>query len=138
MIKTPYFCPVNMKDMRFLAVLFVVICCCIRLVASPRDFYQSDMQHLTQKDGLANNTLYSFHQDKNGFLWIGTDVGISRYDGVHFHNYELIDIEPQAIQRICEMEQDHLLWLQLGRYNHIACFDKTSGEYVALIRFYMH
>lgn len=114
MIKTPYFCPVNMKDMRFLAVLFVVICCCIRLVASPRDFYQSDMQHLTQKDGLANNTLYSFHQDKNGFLWIGTDVGISRYDGVHFHNYELIDIEPQAIQRICEMEQDRFAMAAIG------------------------
>ena len=132
MIKTPYFCPANRKDMRFIAVLFVTLCCCIGLVASPKEFYQSDMQHLTQKDGLANNTLYTFHQDKNGFLWIGTDVGISRYDGMHFHNYELIDIEPQAIQRICEVEQDHLLWLQLGRYNHIACFDKTNGEYVTL------
>ena len=118
--------------MRFLAVIIVVLCCCIRLVASPNDFYQSDMQHLTQTDGLANNTLYTFHQDKNGFLWLGTDVGISRYDGIHFHNYELIDIEPQAVQRICEMEQDNLLWMELGRSHRMACFDKTNGEYLRL------
>ena len=118
--------------MKFLTVILVLLCCCPRLVAFPKDLYQSDMQHLTQENGLANNTLYTLHQDKNGFLWLGTDVGISRYDGVHFHNYELIDIEPQAVQRICEMEQDNLLWLELGRYHHIACFDKTIGEYVTL------
>lgn len=118
--------------MKFLTTILIFLCCCPRLVAFPKDLYQSDMQHLTQENGLANNTLYTLHQDKNGFLWMGTDVGISRYDGVHFHNYELIDIEPQAVQRICEMEQDNLLWLELGRYHHIACFDKTIGEYVTL------
>lgn len=122
----------KIENMRLFAVLFLSICCCIRLVANTKEFYQSEMQHFTQENGLANNTLFSIHQDKNGFLWLGTDVGISRYDGVHFHNYELIDIEPQAVQRICEMEKDSLLWLELGRYNHIACFDKTNGKYIPL------
>ena len=118
--------------MRFFAVLLLTIFGCIRLIASPKDFYQSEIQHLTQEDGLANNTLYNIYQDKNGFIWLGTDVGISRYDGIHFHNYELIDTEPQAVQRICEMEQDQLLWLELGRYHRIGCFDKTNGEFLAL------
>ena len=118
--------------MRFFAVILFTVCCYLGLIASPREYYQLDMQHLTQENGMANNTIYSIHQDKNGFLWLGTDVGISRYDGIHFHNYELIDIEPQAIKRICEMEQDQLLWLELGRNHRIACFDKTNGEYIPL------
>lgn len=118
--------------MRFFTVWLFAVCCCIRLVAGPSGFHQFGLQHLTQEDGLANNTLFTIHQDQKGFLWLGTDVGITRYDGVHSHNYELINVEPQAIQRICEMEQDSLLWLELGRYHRIACFDKTNGQYIPL------
>ena len=118
--------------MRFFTVWLLTVCCCIRLMASSSEFHQFGLQHLTQMDGLANNTLFTVHQDKKGFFWLGTDVGVSRYDGVHFHNYELISIEPQAVQRICEMERDSLLWLELGRYHHIACLDKTNGLYIPL------
>ena len=118
--------------MRFFTVWLFAVCCCIRLMASSSWSHQFGLQHFTREDGLANNTLFTIHQDQKGFLWLGTDVGISRYDGVHFHNYELVSIEPQAIQRICEMEQDSLLWLELGRYHKIACFDKTNGLYIPL------
>ncbi len=30
-------------------------------------------------------------QDKDGFIWISTDVGVTRYDGKSFHNYTLAD-----------------------------------------------
>lgn len=65
-------------------------------------------------------------------MWLGTDVGVSRYDGVHFHNYDLTQVEPQAVKRICEMEQDSLLWLKLDRNLHMACFDKKTGLYIPL------
>ncbi len=118
--------------MKHLTILLIAICCCLQSVASLNEFHQYGLRHLTQDDGLANNTVFSVHQDKRGFLWIGTDVGISRYDGVHFHNYELVNIEPQSIKRFCEMEKDDLLWLKLGRYSQIACFDKTNGKYLTL------
>ena len=118
--------------MKHLTILLIAICCCLQSVASMNEFHQYGLRHLTQADGLANNTVFSVYQDKKGFLWIGTDVGISRYDGVHFHNYELVNIEPQSIERICEMEKDNLLWLKLGRYSKIACFDKTNGKFLSL------
>ena len=118
--------------MKHLTILLIAICCCLQSVASLHEFHQYGLRHLTQDDGLANNTVFNVHQDKRGFLWIGTDVGISRYDGVHFHNYELVNIEPQSIKRICEMEKDNLLWLKLGRHSQIACFDKTNGKYLSL------
>ena len=57
--------------------------------ANPLLFHQFGVNHLTHENGLANNTILEIYQDKTGFLWLGTDVGITRYDGVHFHNYDL-------------------------------------------------
>ena len=39
------------------------------------------------KDGLAGSTVYSMVQDKDGFLWFGTEGGLSRFDGTHFKNF---------------------------------------------------
>jgi hypothetical protein len=41
----------------------------------------------TRNEGLAGNTVYTIHQDRKGYLWIGTETGLSRYDGYSFQNY---------------------------------------------------
>ena len=45
----------------------------------------------TVKDGLANSTVYSMVQDKDGFMWFGTETGLSRFDGTHFRNFYIAD-----------------------------------------------
>ena len=35
----------------------------------------------TIQSGLPSNTIYYTMEDSNGFLWIGTDAGVCRYDG---------------------------------------------------------
>lgn len=47
--------------------------------------------HYDTKDGLSGTTVYSIAQDKDGFLWFGTEAGLSRYDGSHFVNYTVND-----------------------------------------------
>ena len=37
--------------------------------------------HLTQEDGLSQNAGLAFLQDSRGFMWIGTQDGLNRYDG---------------------------------------------------------
>lgn len=122
----------NWSNMRVLAVLIILLFSCLKVVGSPSEFHLIGLQVLMQEKGLPNNTLLEIHQDKRGFLWLGTDVGISRYDGIHFHNYSLCGNEPQAVKRICEMEADHLLWLKLGNNHTMACFDKVTGCFIPL------
>lgn len=43
----------------------------------------------TMDDGLAANRVYSILQDSCGFMWFGTDDGLSRFDGIKFKNYYL-------------------------------------------------
>ena len=38
----------------------------------------------TMDDGLAANRVYSILQDSCGFMWFGTDDGLSRFDGIAF------------------------------------------------------
>lgn len=41
----------------------------------------------TTKEGLASNSVYRTLLDKRGFLWIATDIGLSRFDGKIFRTY---------------------------------------------------
>ncbi len=43
--------------------------------------------HYTVEDGLSSNSVNAVCQDKNGFIWIATRCGISRFDGTNFKNY---------------------------------------------------
>lgn len=43
--------------------------------------------HYDSKDGLAGSTVYCMTQDKDGFMWFGTESGLSRFDGTHFKNF---------------------------------------------------
>jgi ligand-binding sensor domain-containing protein len=36
------------------------------------------------EDGLSSNVVNAIVQTRNGFLWIGTDAGLNRFDGRHF------------------------------------------------------
>jgi ligand-binding sensor domain-containing protein/two-component sensor histidine kinase len=43
------------------------------------------------KDGLANATVYTAVQDKDGFIWFSTPTGVSKFDGKRFRNYSKKD-----------------------------------------------
>jgi signal transduction histidine kinase/ligand-binding sensor domain-containing protein len=44
------------------------------------------VQSFTTRDGLASNLVTAIVQDSKGYLWIGTDEGISLFDGDKFRN----------------------------------------------------
>jgi signal transduction histidine kinase/ligand-binding sensor domain-containing protein/AraC-like DNA-binding protein len=42
------------------------------------------------QDGLIGNNIVDIVQDTTGFIWVATEVGLSRYDGRNFQNYHHI------------------------------------------------
>ncbi len=81
---------------------------------------------LSVDDGLSGSLVKSLYQDKRGFLWVGVENGLNRYDGYHFisHTYQNIPdtttLLPGIILAICEGDSGHL-WIGtdngLCRYN---------------------
>ena len=48
-------------------------------------------RHFSVEDGLSSNSVRALMQDIYGFLWIGTDEGLNRYDGTTVKLYRLKD-----------------------------------------------
>ena len=87
----------------FAAVLLVLLCASVK---------GAEFRHLTINDGLSDNSIYVVFKDSRGFLWIGTHVGLNRYDGFRFkHFFEGPDAIPDnSINDIFEDSAGHL-WI---------------------------
>lgn len=56
-------------------------------LTSPTSLAGDRFEQLSINDGLSQNTITSLMQDQQGFLWIGTQDGLNRYDGYQFKTF---------------------------------------------------
>ncbi|SEI54892.1 Signal transduction histidine kinase [Dyadobacter sp. SG02] len=66
-------------------VLFVAFLATSRSFASTADYH---VTHYTSENGLPQNSVKGLQLDKDGFLWIGTEAGMVRFDGQRFKVYD--------------------------------------------------
>ena len=45
------------------------------------------LQHFTQINGLPQNSVNQLYFDGNNYLWIATEAGLARFDGINFYNF---------------------------------------------------
>ncbi|HEY6899379.1 MAG TPA: two-component regulator propeller domain-containing protein, partial [Puia sp.] len=75
---------------RGLRLLYLLLCLFggLRALTQPTKAVPSPTSYITRNidisNGLACNDVYSIDQDRYGYLWIGTRVGMQRYDGLRF------------------------------------------------------
>lgn len=74
-----------MNRMNRLVILFYVYLSACNFILA-QDLITS-FRHISTSDGLANNNINCFVQDKWGYVWIGTANGLSCYDAYSFTNY---------------------------------------------------
>lgn len=49
------------------------------------------------KDGLSNNDVNCMLEDRKGFIWLGTEDGLNRFDGYNFHVYRNISDDSTSL-----------------------------------------
>lgn len=67
-----------------LSVLLWLICVPLQVLCQ-----QLPLRYYSQADGLRSLAVTALAQDPDGFLWIGTQSGVFRYDGARFQRFEL-------------------------------------------------
>ena len=74
--------------------------------------------HLETSDGLSNNSVRTILKDSYGFLWIGTESGLNRYDGYGFKVYSMRTGIPNTLisNDIIGLQEDGLgnIWVDFG------------------------
>ena len=94
-----------------LAILFILNA--VQLIAQPLV-----VERLNTSDGLSNNQVHYIFQDSYGFLWIGTEYGLNRYDGYNFKIFKNDPGNPESINSnviwwIVE-DTERNLWISTG------------------------
>ncbi len=98
---------------RLLPVLFIYLFLFAGCVYAQRPSLYFD--RITVQNGLSHNKVNCILQDKRGFIWIGTDDGLNRYDGSHFTIWRNIpgstsSISGNIITDLLE-DEDQVLWM---------------------------
>src|SRR5258708_37902887 len=61
--------------------LIGAVLCFMAMQAAVADSPPLILEHLTTSDGLPQGTVFVTLQDSQGFVWLGTEDGLVRYDG---------------------------------------------------------
>lgn len=79
------------------------------------------------KDGLLTATVFDITQDKNGFIWMGTNEGVTRFDGYSFSSFNTDNgLSDNVIFRV-ENDNKGRLWF-LSQNGHL-CYYKNDKLY---------
>lgn len=95
---------------------------------SPPDYilrtYDSD-------DGLRSDTVFSLTQDRDGYLWCGTDAGLARFDGVRFTIVDIDKTPALGTRTIYSVLTDRAGRLWIGNEDY-ALIVREAGEFHAV------
>ncbi|HEY6162925.1 MAG TPA: two-component regulator propeller domain-containing protein, partial [Bacteroidia bacterium] len=116
--------------MRFLFLNVTLVLCCLlagtplhaqKIIPAGREF---DLQTYTVEDGLSQSNISGIFQDSRGYLWLGTVIGVSRFDGSSFTNFTAKDgIKGLATYGICEDDSGNI-WF--GSNKGVSWYDGTQ------------
>ena len=100
---------------------------CFGLISMGLTGQQLYFDQISVSDGLAQSTVYKIIQDRNDNFWMGTEVGVSMFDGVAFSNYSASHgLADNGVRAICEDTHGNIWFGHTG--GGITRFDGVTFE----------
>lgn len=88
-------------------------------------------KHIDSSDGLSHNWVRCFYEDDTGFIWIGTNDGMDRYDGREIKRYQPLigssDRKQNVTINSIIKKSNHELWV--GSDTGAYIFNQQSGQF---------
>ena len=83
-------------------------------------------------DGLPHSTTFPLLQARDGYIWVGTSAGLTRFDGVRFVIYRTADTPALADEQIRSLYEDDTGALWVGTQRGLCRYWQGTFERVAL------
>lgn len=115
--------------MKHLNLLLLILFACACPIVPVCAFFDKDVRLLTMQDGLADNTILSIYKDRDGFMWFGTNNGLSRYDGRTIKNFT----PSYSYVHVTEIVELSDLYLGVIAGNALYCFDRTTESFIPIV-----
>jgi streptogramin lyase len=107
---------------------------------APTNFPEPMFEHITMADGLPDASVRAILQDRLGYLWLGTQNGLVKYDGYEMTVYKPDPDDPRSIShhqiRSIYEDRSGTLWIGTGMTESggLNRFDRQSETFTR----YMH
>jgi ligand-binding sensor domain-containing protein/signal transduction histidine kinase/DNA-binding response OmpR family regulator len=118
-----------MKNIR---LLFLFLFCLFgQLISSRPNIY---FRSLGVEEGLSQNMVYAICQDRQGFMWFGTQDGLNRYDGHSFKIYKKDVIYPDGLKSdaIFSLKEDRNGNLWVGTDNGVYLYNPIYDHFTRI------
>jgi signal transduction histidine kinase/ligand-binding sensor domain-containing protein len=90
-------------------------------------------EHLSLEDGLSQSSVYTMHQDKHGFIWMGTQAGLNRYDGHEFKVFANEPFDSTTVNDgwILDLDEDEhgRIWIGTRNSESLDMFDPVTETF---------
>lgn len=130
-LKYKSFSPLKATDNILISIFFIIGLLAVSFTSS---FAQNaiQVQSFNQESGLSNDFVTQILQDRHGFIWIGTENGLSRFDGYQFSNFEHDPDDPQSLwgNYILSLFEDSKGRLWVGTKSGLARLDRKIGKFI--------
>ncbi len=107
-------------------VIFLLILLCV--CAPVRADELMAFHNLTTADGLTSNQVTAIYRDSRGFLWVGTEEGLDRYDAYRFCSFTAQDGLPGS--RISSLAEDTQGRIWVMTLDGSACYSYQDDRFV--------
>jgi ligand-binding sensor domain-containing protein len=86
---------------------------------------QFNFKNFTLAEGLPQSTVYDVFQDSKGFIWFGTQGGISKFNGIEFKTFsQKNNLADNHVKEICE-DSDGNIWTG-HRFDGFSCLNENN------------
>lgn len=94
----------------------------------------SVIKKLQIEAGLSNNYIQGITQDRQGFIWVGTEFGLNRFDGHEFKTFYHLDNNPNSISSnelndiYADKNQD-IIWIATERIG-LCGYNYSTNQFI--------
>lgn len=103
----------------FLLVLFITVC----LPVFSTNEASLEFRTINIADGLSHNLVNAIFKDNRGFIWVGTQLGLDRFDGISVVNFP--QFKDHSVLAVCETDST-TLWV--GTDKGLMKFNRKTGK----------
>lgn len=111
-------------------LLIILVCSSLRL-ETKKLMASNYWRPYTTIEGLSNNYVNEIFQDADGFFWVGTKYGLSKYDGYKFASFENKYSDPSSLSSnwVTSIYEDKTKTLWVGTKNGLNRLKNNGKEF---------
>ena len=114
-------------------IILILVCIfsCLKISTSYANIRESfNFKNITIEDGLSQSTVETIYQDSKGYIWIGTNDGLDRYNGYEFKHYKHDKYDKNSIANnyIVDIIEDKNGYIWVSTTNGLSRIDTDKDE----------